>query len=525
MNRFLSKYDFYLSAAVYLLLFFATLGWYKFNFDVDGIGYMTVAYRMAHGDWFKAINGLWSPLNSFIASFFIEYIKNPLIAFKIINAVCSIGIIYVTGLLAKRILQNNFLIRGILIVLPFFLLANTHTQLAGDLLSLLFLLIYCQLITSKNFFSKKDLNVYCGIIMALAYFSKSYCLPFFIINHIVIHLWNQYYEGKKLLNKFVAMRVIIAFTIFFIITTPWIYCLYLKYNHIIFSTAGMLNYNWFLENGPATIKNYGLLIPPPYANSPNFWEDPYPYYNSFLGPLSSFTNFLRAIKLILHNVKESFGLFTEISFTVLPVFMYWFVRMIKIKANEIPFSISLLLISSALLVAGYLLIHIETRYIWLTGIIGLILGAKILEEKILPFLPNKNFVTFIVLLFTVSFLVAPADKLQDLRYSGKDIYEGADFLSSNNINGNFTSNYSTNAQNSWCVKLAFLSHTRFYLLAKNDYTQSELIDAIHQNNISFYFYFYNTTVEKEVFVNSPLAIASKRIISLPEKNILMVQFQ
>lgn len=525
MNATVKKYGPYISALIYLLLFTATVNWYQYNFDVDGVAYMTIAKRIADGDWFKSINGLWSPLSCYIASLFLKYFSSPVICFKVINAVCCTGIIISTGVLLNRFLKTTVLQAIILAILPVLLLAWTHQQLAGDLLSLWLMLIYCCLITSGNFFKKESLYIYCAVVMAMAYLAKSYCLPFFIVNHLLIHFYYWRQNKIPVTGKIISARIIIPFIVFFFIAAAWIYCLYLKYNRFTFSTAGTLNYNWYLGNGPSSIKDYGLLIPPPYPDSPNFWEDPFTYYNHFSGPLSSSTNFLRAVKLGLHNCKESIGLFTEMSLVILPVFIYWVIRLIKTKAKENFFSIGLLLIASAVLTTGYLLIHIETRYLWLTGIIGLILAAKLFEEKILSFIPGKILSGVILFLFAGSFLISPVDKLQDLKYSGKDIYETAEFLSSGNIKGNFTSNYSTNAQNSWCTKLAFLSHNRFYLLAKNDYTQTELITAARQNNIRFYLYFYTTTADKEMFLNSPMAIAAKQITNMPGKNILVVQFQ
>lgn len=525
MSRLITKYGVYLSIAVYLALFLLTLNWYQFSFDVDGTAYMTIAKKMYEGAWYRSINGLWSPLNSFIASSYIKQSVNPVISFKIINAVCCTGIIAITAALLKRFIQNNLLIAGIFSALPFILLSWTHQQLAGDLLSLFFMLLYLNLITSKDFFTKPSYNIYAAVIMALAYLAKSFCLPFFIINHIIVHLWYQH-NNKSIINtKYIVSRIIISFSVFFLMAIGWIYCLYLKYNKLTFSTAGNLNYNWFLGNGPATQKDFGLLLPPPYPDSHNFWEDPYSYYNNFYGPLSSFSNFLKAIKLIFHNIKESVFVFTEISFTLIGVFVYWIIRLIKSNQKEKYFSISLLLISSIVLVTGYLLIHIETRYIWLTAIVGLILGAKILEEKVLPYLHNKSLSLTIFLLFVGSFLLSPADKLLNLRYSGKDVYEAADFLSTKNIKGNFTSNYTTNTQNSWCTNLAFLSHNGFFLLSKNDYSQSELIDAIRQENIRFYLFFYNNTMEKENFLTTPLAKAAKQIIHIPGKDVLLILLQ
>jgi hypothetical protein len=498
---------------------------YQYSFDVDGTAYMTLAQRLSGGDWFKSINGLWSPLNPFIASFFIKFISNPVLIFKIINALCSAGIILMTGKLCTRFLKSSLLINGILLILPFIFLAYTHEQLAGDLLSLLLLLIYCGLITTKGFFESKRLNIYSGMIMALAYFAKSYCLPFFLLNHTLLFLWHYYNFKKNGVSKPIFKNLFLAFFISFFIILPWIYLLFLKYNRVTISNAGILNYNWFLGNGPATQKNYGLLIPPPYADATNFWEDPYSYYNYFLGPFSSITNFLKAIKLFFHTLKVSFSQLAAISYFLISIYAYWLIRMGLNKSREKFFLFSLLLITAVTQVAGYLLIHIETRYIWMTGIIGLIAGAMILEEKMPVHNRSLKWTRIVVTLYLASFLINPAEQLKDLNGSGKDLYEAAHFLATNDYTGNFTSNYSTNAQSSWCTKLAFLSQNPFFILSKNDYTSSELLQAIQENKIRFYLYFYTTPFEKENFLSSTLAQSALQINTIPNKKILLLKLQ
>ena len=524
MKTILAKYNSFLSIITYLLLFTLTLSWYRFSFDVDATAYITIAKQIANRQWFRSINGLWSPLNCWIAGLFINAGINPIIIFKIINAVVCCGIILLCGILIKKFLKNIYLQSSILFALAIILLSYTQQQLAGDLLQLFFFLIYINIITSSDFFKYPKLNYWCALIMSLAYLAKSYSLPFFIVFHLSIYLlYYRMHRGELVLSS-VIKSVSATYAIFFLLISPWIYCLFLKYHHFTFSNAGILNYNWYLGNTSVTLKDTGLLVPPPYSNSFNYWEDPFPYYHSFYGPLSSLYNFLKACKLTLHNIKESIGLFMEMSFCLLAIFVYWIIRVVKSKTKEKLFPEVLLITAGIILTLGYLLIHIETRYIWFTGIAGLILGAKILEEKIFPYLANSKISFIIGLLFFTSFIISPADKLQDLKDKGKDLNEAKMFLDAQSVTGRFTANY-TGVENSWCTKLAFLSNNQFYLLAKSTYSSEELLSAIEMHKINFYLYFYHSPIEKENFYSGPLAKASRKIIAVPGKDILLVLFQ
>lgn len=525
MKGALTKYGIYLSIAVFLLLFFLTLNWYRYSFDVDATAYITIAKQIANREWFRSINGLWSPLNCWIAGLFINTGADPVLIFKIINAVVCCGIILLTAILIKKFLNNIYLLSGILLILPVILLSYTQQQLAGDLLQLFFLLIYINIITSAQFFKKPLLNFCCAPVMALAYLAKAYNLPFFVGCHFSIYLIYYLHNRNDVTFAGIIKSVFSAYIIFFVVISPWIYFLYLKYHHLTFSTAGTLNYNWYLGNTAVTLKETGLLVPPPYPNSFNYWEDPYPYYHSFLGPLSSFDNFLKACKLILHNIKESLFLFLEISFCSLAILVYGIVRLIKNKTKEKLFSTAILLTACIILILGYLLIHIETRYIWFTGIAALILGTKMIEEKIIPGIPNPWLSMLIALLFFGSFLISPVNALQDLKNNGKDINVTKDFLWSQSISGRFTANYINGTENSWCTKLAFLSGNQYYLISKPKYTTEELLAAIEQHKLNFYLYFCHSPIEKESFYLSEIAKSSKKIIPVPGKDILLVFFR
>ncbi|MGE5107095.1 MAG: hypothetical protein ACM3H8_06105 [Sphingobacteriales bacterium] len=241
MKSILVKYHIYLSILVFLVLFLLTLNWYRYSFDVDGTAYITIAKQIANGEWYRSINGLWSPLNCWIAGLFISMGVDPVLIFKIINAIICCGIISLSGNLIKRFLNNINLQTGILLILPLILLSYVQQQLAGDLLQLFFLLIYISIITSSQFFQKPSLNYWCAITMALAYLAKSYSLPFFVVCHLCIYFLYYLRNRNDLRFAEIIKPVFSTYAIFFLLISPWVYCLYLKYHHFTFSTAGTLN--------------------------------------------------------------------------------------------------------------------------------------------------------------------------------------------------------------------------------------------------------------------------------------------
>ena len=73
------------AALLLLVLFAALFPLYQYIFDIDAIGYITVARHYAAGEWNHAINGYWSPLNSWLMVPLIKLGFSDLLCFKIAN--------------------------------------------------------------------------------------------------------------------------------------------------------------------------------------------------------------------------------------------------------------------------------------------------------------------------------------------------------------------------------------------------------------------------------------------------------
>ena len=61
-----------ISLAIYILLWNLAFPYFQYLMDADAVGYLTVADRVANNDWHRSINGLWSPLNSWLLVPFIK---------------------------------------------------------------------------------------------------------------------------------------------------------------------------------------------------------------------------------------------------------------------------------------------------------------------------------------------------------------------------------------------------------------------------------------------------------------------
>ena len=79
---------------IFILFFLLLYPFYKYIFDLDAIGYLMVTKRWASGDFHNAINGMWSPLHSWLIVPFYKLGFNEITSFKFSNAIISIGVLW-----------------------------------------------------------------------------------------------------------------------------------------------------------------------------------------------------------------------------------------------------------------------------------------------------------------------------------------------------------------------------------------------------------------------------------------------
>jgi hypothetical protein len=530
MLRLLKRNIVWLSILLYCFLFLVTYNWYRFCFDVDGIGPMMIARRVANHDWLNSVNGVWSPLNAWIASLFPGIADEPVFVFKLINAFCSAGIIYVVHSLVKKLLPVNtnrqhLLIAGIFASLPVILLSHTHYQLSGDLLQLLIVLIYIRLVITPGFIRSLSKNIIAGVLIALASYAKAYNFPFLFGSHLVICILANLASEPASSRRFAAITrpLLLTYSTALLLMLPWVVLLHQKYKIWTFSTVQKFNFHWLLnEQSYSTLKSSDLLMSPPYPDSPTAWEDPYSLYASFTGPFDSLDSFLHFLKNILHNFKVLLTNLNELSFLTISILLCYVLKLLLKK--EWAYHYAVLFFMSIFLFVGYLLIYIELRYVWLTGLIALLLGAVLLAQHSHRIRSNLFFATT-VLIFCASFLLTPVDKLQDMRNEGRDIEETAAFLKANLLSGKFTMISTDAASGSWSDNLAFVTGNQYYRIVRPDFTEEQLLHSIEVNGIEFVLQFYKTPFEQQLLERSLLAKKAVSMHYLPGKNYVIFKLR
>lgn len=477
-----------IALAGFCVLFVGCFPFYKYVFDVDGVGYAAVAKQYAAGQFSLAVNGYWSPLHSWITIPFIKLGILPEDAFRYSNGLIAIGCLYALHKLLQKTTLTDFFKSAILFTSVIILLHYSFYELAADLLLVFILLLLFNLVQLKEFYSSIPLNMVAGTLGALAYFAKSYAFPFFLLYFILLHFFCNPNAAKKI------YCIIAGVVVFLLLSFPWIYALHWKYGEWMIA-HGKNNYgNWDLKYRDLTGP---LLSAPPYPGSSSIWEDPWKIEQLNFREASLLSILLHQIRIVLFNLQQLFTSLHSISFFSAVILFLSVVFQFKEKKRFWFF----LLLTSAALSAGYLLLHIETRFLWSLTFLFLIAGSMLLQKLFdaFSFLRWQQWV--LQLIFFGSFLLEPVNLLKDNLHVNKQLYQTTATIRQQSIKGSFTSN----AKEGECMVMAYLSGNPFYTFTKPVYTANELLQEIEQQKIRYYFFYYNTPIEKELFQGGQLA--------------------
>lgn len=514
----LQSYRLLAVSLVYLLCFGIGYPLYQFIFDDDGIGYMMVTKRLANGDFANGINGYWSPLHSWLMVPFYQWGINEFTAFKVSNGIFGLGVLIWVGRLLKKTDLGPRVKTILLFTCIPIILSYVFVEIGADLLFCWLLLVYIDLVTENCLFEKPGRNLLCGIVACLCYFAKAYAFPFFLVHFAVVQ-WLLYKKNKDVINrkKWLTRNLLLGIGSFLLLAAPWIYALYDKYHFFTIGYSGQLNIQAHLFAHQEIREP--LVQPPPYPDSPCCWEDPW-FYPSGVVPGQSFFSFdilLRMVRLFLTNSMRAISAFTEISFLSTAIVCCLVVYVVKKRT----WLFTVFLLTIVLLPLGYMFVFIEIRYLWALTFLLLISGAVLVQQGWQLAGVQKRWQLAGWCIFFGSFLIYPINFLKDARGGGKEVFTLAEELREKGINGKFmidaSQDYST------IEKLAYLTGNQFYSLTRTNYSDGELLSAMHDKEINYFFFFYNTVKDLETFKNGLLYKAAVQPIHLDNRKLVILK--
>ena len=140
--KVLAKYSILFSLLMYVSVWLILKPYLGFILDSDGVAYLTIARRVAEGDYLKSINGLWSPLNSWLL---VPFIRQGFDVWQLslwLNLVIGGMVLILSNRLFTSFKLQSFTKLLANVVLSILMSYYVYVQMYADVLQLVFVLIY-----------------------------------------------------------------------------------------------------------------------------------------------------------------------------------------------------------------------------------------------------------------------------------------------------------------------------------------------------------------------------------------------
>jgi len=473
-----------LALIVYLLAGILLLKYYRYQINPDGVCYISIAQKYLAGNFHDAINRSWYPLFSWLLVPLLFLKVEPLLATKVLNLIIGLPIILVMYRLSRQFSLSVWTRRVILFsLIPIVLSMCSFAR--PDLLLTCPLLVYFYIIFQPSYPGTIKQGVLCGLWGSLAYFAKSYAFPFFVSHFLLMNVLHYFRHDSREEKNRILINCCCGFVVFGIISGAWIAVMSAKYHELTFSYGSQIMRVKNPEYQSIVVRPTGFESPPnPTAIGLN--EDP-SLSNCQIAPWSPFDSFdamkhyivtvMRQATRILYN----FQLFSCLSIAVCLTYVLFLLqrpRKILTECEVLYPFVSLLLYC-----AGYSLTHVQTRYLWLTCFLLLLMGGYTLERLFQNNFFTKTRKTALYVFFIASFTFTPIVRLPSYLNRGKSIY-----LLSQKFKNHIRPGHRIASNTEWThtLYLAYHLDARYYSTAKANISEQDLEDELRKFSIHHY---------------------------------------
>ncbi len=332
--------------------------------------YISIAKKYLNSDFTHAINGYWSPLISWLLIIPIAVFDDSITAFKMLQLAIGLFVLFQwNGILMKSKLSALMKYMLAIISVPF-LISYSLLNCTPDLLFMGMILWLINIFLSGNVTTDPAIAIRAGITGGLMYFTKAFGLPLFI----AISIFAILFEGRK--EKLNIRAVTLMYLFFSIICLIWISKISFHYNEFTINKSISFNrsLNANMLNGTEELPVLGSGILKPMEGDLSAWEAPGEYVIPG-NPNNFYETFKRNILSIYYfDFSRQIGIIF-----LLLLFMFIYRKGKEVKTDKWLF----LLLSTLIFVyAGYSLVLVHSRYIWINTFIMLVLSSVFIQQLI-----------------------------------------------------------------------------------------------------------------------------------------------
>ena len=509
---------------VYTGLFFFLFPYYRYVIDADATGYMYVAEQVARGNWSDAVNGLWSPLGSWVLAPFIKSGFDPVLTVKYLNGFYGLVILCSFFSLVKKLRLLIATATGILLAAVLLILHFVFLRLFGDLMQAMFLLLYLNVVCSIGFYKDHKKILLAAFIGGLGFYAKAYNFYFVLVHLSIVLLLMGKKQTGILFNAEALKKILTAATTLILAVLPWAFVLKYKYGSFMLSRTGAYNMTWSLSQ--VYDQPRVLFYPPPNTEGYSIWDDPSYWNVTDVTPFTNSKTFIFQLKLIGSNLIDLLKDLNAYSLLLIPVLIICVLMLFKTRG---PFSGNIInsILTWFIIIwpLGILLLHVEARFLWIMAMTGLLLGAVLLEYFFRLKHLKKSLWVLSVIIFTGSFCIYPVQKLVRQAGLGKDIYEMADVFKKNGIGGKMISFHQDSDERSSCVILNYLLKGKYFGPHEKKYTDAEILAGIEKYKIDNYILFYHSTEQKDEILNGVIASKAGKVYGDLYPGVIVLGFE
>ena len=482
------EYRSYWVIPVYILLCLSLFPWFKYIIDPDDTAYLRIAERWAAGDVHHAVNGMWSPLNAWIATPFLCLGAKAIYLFKYLNI--GFGVILLAGM--RRLMQkagftNQLLLPALAGLLPFALYATYH-ELAADWLQCTILILYLNLVFSERYTRHFIYPVACAVLGVLAFYAKYYNFHFFWLHFIAVNIYLFRARDKRFSFRF-FQYIFTGIVILLLGALPWILLLHHKYGFWKLNYSGAIDLSWSLDN--KTIRTpANPLLPPTEPGAASWWEDPFPLQHRYVTPFSSGRLLVRQL---LISVKSVFTFILSLESGSLLLIIIWTLAIRQVLRDRWRNKfVALSVLTFITLPLGYFLFHIEARFIWPLILLGYLLGILYVnayfKERNLPEISRKYLFAAI---YALTFMAFPVYNIIKCFGRDEDVAVWAESLRPLHLRGSFIANADENKM----MRLAYETGMSVYIPGIPTEPEALVVNTAVKDSVCYYIELKNAGVQ------------------------------
>lgn len=478
----LTTLSLYILASIPLLIFF------RHQLNPDGLSYISIAHKYACGDFTNAINGLWSPMYSWLLAPFLALEADAQMSAELLNLVFGLLTIIAVFGLARRLDLGKLSTSLVLICTAAVALSFAIQIITPDLLSVLIVLVYLNVIFGKNYSAGIKHGVMCGILGAMAYFAKSYMFTFFIGHFFLMNILRWYLCRDNDKKKMTTINMLCGFVVFMVISSPWIMLLSNKYEKFTITNAGAFNMSRVSPGFNERLQYREGFMPPANDSATSFMEDPTGAGMPKWSPLES----TEAFKYFLtHNLESNarelmrfLKSFSPLAFAILIITALLVMHPLRTLNDQQRIAL-LLLLTFLVFPTGYLLVVVFERYVWLMCFLLILMGGFITDRLAKNGTLSKPALVLMCLAFVGPFVYMQTKALRHYNIAFDNSAYKAGSLLQNEI-----SERSTIASDKHFRKSLFISYhldSRYYGIPKPSATSDEILAELEKHEIDYYF--------------------------------------